>query len=85
MLQTATFACVTLEPMSEIPVYRQLANLLREQIEDGRLAPGQVLPSEQTLMDQHQISRDTVRNAVKVLVDEGIVERVQGKGSFVRR
>jgi DNA-binding GntR family transcriptional regulator len=85
VLRMATFPCVTIEPVSEVPIYQQLATILRDQIRDGRLQPGQILPSEQTLMQEHEISRDTVRKSVRLLVEEGLVVRVQGKGSFVRR
>lgn len=66
-----------------MPVYRQLANLLRESIASGKLAPGKPLPSESTLMGEHGVSRDTVRKAVGILRDEGLVVTVQGKGSYV--
>ncbi|HUZ26178.1 MAG TPA: winged helix-turn-helix domain-containing protein [Streptosporangiaceae bacterium] len=49
----------------------------------GRLAPGRLLPSESTLMGEHGVSRDTVRKAVGLLRDEGLVVTVQGKGSYV--
>ncbi len=66
-----------------MPVYRQLADLLREAINAGTLAEGKPLPSEFTLMGEHGVSRDTVRKAVGVLRDEGLVVTVQGKGSYV--
>jgi DNA-binding GntR family transcriptional regulator len=82
---TVTFGCVTIEPISEIPIYRQLADILRAQIEAGELPPGGLVPSEQQLMGQHGIARDTVRAAIKVLRDEGLVVTAPGKGTFVRR
>jgi DNA-binding GntR family transcriptional regulator len=66
-----------------VPVYRQLASLLREAISSGKLAPGRPLPSESSLMGEHGVSRDTVRKAVGILRDEGLVVTVQGKGSYV--
>jgi DNA-binding GntR family transcriptional regulator len=80
-----TVRSVTLEPISEIPIYKQLANLIRAQIESGELAPGAMVPSEQTLMQRHGIARDTVRHAMDVLRDEGLVITTPGKGTFVRR
>ena len=69
---------------SAVPVYRQLAAILRERIESGSLAPGAPLPSESYLMGEHGISRDSVRKAMDILRAEGLVITVQGKGSFVR-
>ena len=76
---------MTIEPISEVPIYRQLAAILRAQIESGELAPGALVPSEQTLMGQHGIARDTVRAAIKVLREEGLVITTPGKGTFVAR
>ncbi|MDQ2873362.1 MAG: GntR family transcriptional regulator [Actinomycetota bacterium] len=73
-----------LNPNSAVPVYRQLAAILRDAIASGDLVAGAPLPSETTLMDEHGISRDTVRKAVGVLRDEDLVITVQGKGSYVR-
>jgi GntR family transcriptional regulator len=72
-----------LDHESATPVYRQLASLLRSEITSGQLAPGKPLPSESTLMGEPGISRDTVRKAVGMLRDEGLVVTVQGKGSYV--
>lgn len=72
-----------LNPNSAVPVYRQLADIIREQIGSGELARGAPLPSETYLMGEHSISRDTVRRAISVLRDENLVITVQGKGSYV--
>ena len=65
------------------PVYVQLAAILRERIEAGDYAPGRALPSETTLMQEHGLARETVRKAVRVLRDEGLVQIVQGRGAYV--
>jgi DNA-binding GntR family transcriptional regulator len=69
---------------AETPLWRQLADLLRVQIQSGELQAGRVMPSETTLMQEHDLARGTVRKAIDVLVDEGLVNRVQGRGTFVR-
>jgi DNA-binding GntR family transcriptional regulator len=69
---------------SAVPVYRQLADILRAAIESGELAPGTPLPSEATLMQEHGISRDSVRRAMDVLREDELVVTVQGKGTYVR-
>ena len=65
------------------PVYVQLAAILRERIKAGELPPGRALPSETTLMQEHGLARETVRKAVRVLRDEGLVQIVQGRGVYV--
>jgi len=66
------------------PLYQQIADELREAIDRGDLAPGQQLPTEQQLMDKHEVSRNTVRLALAALTNEGLVSSSQGSGSFVR-
>jgi GntR family transcriptional regulator, arabinose operon transcriptional repressor len=65
-------------------LYTQLLDELRQQIVDGLLIPGDRLPSESQLMDAYGISRGTVRHALSNLVNEGLIERTHGAGSFVR-
>jgi DNA-binding GntR family transcriptional regulator len=67
------------------PVYRQLAAILRARIVSGDLAPDAPLPSETALCQEYGISRDSVRKAVRLLRDEGLVVTVQGKGSYAAR
>ena len=69
---------------AETPLWQQLAAILRAQIQSGQLPPGRVMPSETTLMQEHQLSRGTVRKAIDALADDGLVNRVQGRGTFVR-
>ena len=67
-----------------VPLHRQLFLVLHDEIARGALAPGDVLPTEQTLCDQFGVSRITVRRALADLADAGLIERRQGVGSFVR-
>jgi GntR family transcriptional regulator len=78
-----TLVSVNLRHDSAVPIYRQLAGLLRERIASGALAPGAPMPSESSLMGEYGISRDTVRKAMDVLREEGLAVTVQGKGSYV--
>ena len=67
-----------------VPVYRQLADILRAQIESGELAPGRPVPSERTLTQRYGVAVGTVKKAVEVLRSEGLVHTVTGRGIFVR-
>ncbi len=61
----------------------QLANVLRDAINTGQFLPGQPIPSERELCEAHSLSRTTVRRAIDLLVEEGILHRVPGSGTFV--
>lgn len=63
--------------------YRSIADDLRRQVVDGVLAAGRLLPSEAELGDTYDASRVTVRRALEVLRDEGLVDARQGFGWFV--
>ncbi|HET7075338.1 MAG TPA: GntR family transcriptional regulator [Mycobacterium sp.] len=67
-----------------VPLHRQLFLVLHDEIDRGVIAPGEPLPSEQTLCDQFGVSRITVRRALADLAEQGYIERRQGVGSFVR-
>ena len=64
------------------PAYLQVKNHLREGISGGRWSPGDRLPSEAELVAEFSLSRMTVNRALRELEQEGLVERVQGVGSF---
>src|ERR1700748_3966399 len=66
-----------------VPLHRQLFLVLHDEIARGALAPGDALPTEQSLCDQFGVSRITVRRALADLADQGYIERRQGVGSFV--
>lgn len=72
-----------LNRQSPIPLYQQLAGLIRNRILSGEYRPGDRLPSELQLVSQLRISRDCVRRAIDLLVKGGLVKRVHGKGNFI--
>lgn len=65
------------------PLYRLIAEDLRQQISSGRLKPGSPLPPEEKLKDKFAASRNTIRDAVKLLISLGLVETRPGQGTFV--
>lgn len=67
-----------------IPLYLQLANILREQIKTGTIPAGSKLPSEMEMIQQYNLSRLTIRDALAVLANEGLVEKHHGKGTFCK-
>ena len=66
------------------PAYAQLANILRQSMAEGLLRPGRQLPSEAQLVERYGVSPMTVRRAINILVDQGIVTAEQGRGTFVK-
>jgi len=67
------------------PLYLQLARSLREHISSGGIDPGSALPSERDLSEMAGMSRVTVRKGIEQLIDEGVLFRKQGSGTFVAR
>ena len=65
------------------PMYRQIADDLRQQIESGQLGPGSQLPTELELREQYDASRNTIRDALRWLITRGLIETRPGQGTFV--
>ena len=72
-----------LDRSSFVPLYYQLQELVKEQIESGAWRPGDRLPSEPELARRYAVSRVVVRQALAILQDDGQIVRVQGRGTFV--
>ena len=64
--------------------YMELVNWLKDQINIGTFEPGQKIYSENKLTDMFRISRQTVRHAIALLEEEGLLTRVQGSGTYVK-
>ncbi len=67
-----------------VPVWRQLAALLRRRIESGEYPPGMPVPSITRLAAEHDLAEGTVRKALDALKEEGLLTGVPGLGTFVR-
>ena len=63
--------------------YQQLFKQIEKAIHEESYAVGDFLPSEHELMDQYQVSRDTVRRALALLQEEGLIKKIRGQGSQV--
>ncbi|WP_125777880.1 GntR family transcriptional regulator [Antribacter gilvus] len=63
---------------------REIARLLRDAINGGELSPGAKLPSERELAESHGVARNTAREAIRLLTQEGLVQPEHGRGVFVR-
>jgi GntR family transcriptional regulator len=68
---------------SKLPLYHQLYEILRDNILRGEWQPGDIIPPESELTEHYQVSRTTVRQVLDMLVNEGLIYRQQGRGTFV--
>jgi GntR family transcriptional regulator len=66
------------------PIYRQLADLLADQLIDGDPAEGEAMPSVRTLASRHVLNPLTVNRALQALTEEGLLEARRGMGLYVR-
>nr|WP_306238589.1 GntR family transcriptional regulator [Ornithinimicrobium sp. HY1745] len=67
-----------------LPIHEQISEALRTRIRSGDLPVGSRLPTETALMSQFGVARGTVRRALRTLNEQGIVQTLQGKGTYVR-
>jgi GntR family transcriptional regulator len=65
------------------PLYRQVYNIILKAIKAGEFHPGDKLPSEDMLQEHFKVSRVTVRTALQLLVDDEVLVKIHGKGTFV--
>ncbi|MFD3158055.1 GntR family transcriptional regulator [Haloimpatiens sp. FM7330] len=68
-----------------LPLYYQIKEIIQEMIENEELKPGDAIPTERELCEMQSVSRMTVNKAIMGLVNEGILYREQGKGTFVTK
>ena len=68
---------------SNVPSYVPIYDRLYSDIMNGVYENGSKLPGEAALAEKYDVSRNTVRQALTVLVEDGLVEKIQGKGTFV--
>lgn len=76
---------VVIDRKNPIPLYIQLKEFIVQKIENNEWVTGELIPSEIELQNQFNLSRTTVRQALGELVSAGVLERIQGKGTFVAK
>ena len=69
---------------ADTPVYMQLADIIRKKIHSGEIQPGDMLDSEAVMGKKYNVARLTVREALNILVNENLIEKHHGKGSFCK-
>jgi DNA-binding GntR family transcriptional regulator len=70
-------------PTDDRPLFHQIAATLEDELDRGLYPPGTLLPSESTFEERFEVSRTTIRNALRILDAKGLVQVVHGKGRFV--
>ncbi len=83
MLSNSTVVSLTDTP--GVSRYASLAAALRTRVVSGEWPPGTALPAESLLSSEHKVALGTMRRALELLVAEGLVERLHGRGTFVRQ
>lgn len=83
LVMTVTLCCVSIDHAGPDYLYLQLAALLRARIRTGDLPPRSAVPSITELAAQHELATVTVRKALRVLIDEGLIETRPGRGTYV--
>lgn len=74
---------MVLDKDSSKPLYKQLVEEILKNIRDGKFTPNDKLPTERELSNRFNISRGTVKKAFKELADNGVIEIIQGSGTYV--
>lgn len=74
-----------IDKTSPMPLYSQLKQVIREEIDNGQLKPGDAIPTEFELIEYFELSRTTVRQAISELVTENILYRRKGVGTYVAK
>ncbi|NBC64171.1 MAG: UTRA domain-containing protein [Bacteroidetes bacterium] len=72
-----------IDQTSGIPLYKQIESYIRQEIESGKYDDGSFLPREQKLANKFGVSRNTVRQGIANLVNEGVLKRTPGKGTVL--
>lgn len=69
---------------NKVPLYAKIRAYIKNKIDSGQLRPGDKVPTEAELMEHFQVSRVTITTSLKQLVEDGLIYRIAGKGTFVK-
>src|SRR5690348_17820012 len=75
---------ITLEPVRRSRIYEHIVDQIHALIREGRWAPGDQIPPERELAERFRVSRTSVREALRALEMQGVIDSRQGGGTFVR-
>ena len=73
-----------IDPKKQVALYLQVKEILIQRIQDKVWTPGNLIPTEQELMQEFDVSRTTLRQAINMLVQDGLLEKKQGRGTVVK-
>ena len=73
-----------IDPTGPVPPYRQIAEIIRQRIKSGEYPKGSRIPTESEMVDMWEVARSTARRAIALLREEGVVQTVPQRGTYVR-
>jgi DNA-binding GntR family transcriptional regulator len=73
-----------IDPTGPVPPYRQIAAIIQSRIESGEYPPGSRIPTESEIVDTWEVARTTARRAIALLREQGLIDTVPQRGSYVR-
>lgn len=74
----------SVDPNKNVSLYQQVRDILIQNIMNQKWKPGTLIPTEQELMELYHVSRTTIRQAINMLCQDGLLEKRQGKGTIVK-
>ncbi|HEY5901632.1 MAG TPA: GntR family transcriptional regulator [Anaerolineales bacterium] len=77
------FQTMRLDPRSGLPIYIQIIEQIKQQIADGRLHPGDQLPTVRALAQELRVNFNTVARAYRMLDESGVISTQQGRGTYI--
>jgi GntR family transcriptional regulator len=73
-----------IDPTGPVPPYKQIAEIIRQRIASGQYPKGARIPTESEMVETWEVARTTARRAIALLREEGLVDTVPQRGSYVR-
>ena len=73
-----------IDPTGPVPPYRQIAAIIRPRIESGEYPQGSRIPTESEIVETFEVARTTARRSIALLREQGLIETVPQRGSYVR-